>query len=150
MRHPLALMFLLLSALPAASPSQAQSPEPGWVADPKTGCRVWALRTGAGAAFTWTGACESGFASGRGVLNWANGSRYDGEMKQGRQDGQGVFVSPGGNRYEGAWRDGKPNGPGTMTRADGQTFRGSWTNGCFKQGARWSVFMTTAKECGFD
>lgn len=128
----------------------AQTQQAGWAVDPKTGCRAWALRTGAGASFSWTGACENGFASGRGKLEWANGSRYDGEMKAGKYHGQGVFVAPNGTRYEGAWQDNKPHGQGTLTRADGVAFRGAWSNGCFRQNARWSAFMTTPKECGFE
>ena len=38
----------------------------------------------------------------------------------------------------------------TLTRADGVSFTGVWRNGCFRQGARWSVFLTTTKECGFE
>ena len=98
----------------------------GWLADPKSGCRVWAGRIGAGAGFTWTGSCVEGFASGQGTLTWANGNRYQGEL-----------------------RDGKPNGPGTLTRPDGQVFRGTWNNGCYRQGNRWSAVMVTAEECGF-
>ena len=123
---------------------------PGWVADPVTGCKAWSMRTGDGASFSWDGGCEKGFASGKGTLLWVNGSRYDGEMKDGRYDGRGTFVGVNGIRYVGEWKDYRPNGMGTLTRADGVSFTGVWRNGCFRQGPRWSVFLTTAKECGFE
>ena len=43
-----------------------------------------------------------------------------------------------------------PRDIATLTRADGVSFTGVWRNGCFRQGARWSVFLTTTKECGFE
>ena len=137
-------------AAQSQSQSQSQSLSPGWVADPRTGCKAWSMRTGDGASFSWTGGCDSGFTSGNGTLVWINGARYDGDMKGGRYDGRGVFVGVNGIRYEGEWKDYRPNGMGTLTRADGVSFTGVWRNGCFRQGARWSVFLTTTKECGFE
>ncbi len=131
------------------APTLVHAQASGWLADPKSGCRVWAGRIGAGAGFTWTGSCVDGFASGQGTLTWANGNLYQGEMKGGKYEGKGVFTFANGIRYEGELGDGKPNGPGTLTRPDGQVFRGTWNKGCYRQGNRWSAVMVTAEECGF-
>lgn len=145
------VMSALAAALmPAEAPAQSLPLSPGWVADPKTGCRAWSMRTGDGASFAWSGDCPGGFASGRGTLVWINGSRYSGDMKGGRYDGQGTFVGANGVTYVGEWKDYRPHGMGTLTRPDGVSFTGDWRNGCFRRGARWSVFLTTAKECGFE
>lgn len=136
--------------LPGIALAQSQPLSPGWVADPKTGCRAWSMRTGGGASFAWDGDCPGGFASGRGTLVWINGSRYDGEMKDGRYDGRGTYIGSNGITYAGDWKDYRPHGMGTLTRADGVSFTGDWRKGCFRQGTRWSVFMTTAKDCGFE
>ena len=141
-RFALSMVLCLASTLVHAQAA-------GWLADPKSGCRVWAGRIGPGAGFTWTGPCVEGFASGQGILTWANGNRYDGEMKGGKYEGKGVFTFANGIQYEGELRDGKPNGAGTLTRPDGQFFRGTWNNGCYRQGSRWSAVMVTAKDCGF-
>jgi hypothetical protein len=121
---------------------------PGWVADPKTGCKVWAGRAGPGASVDWTGPCTDGLASGHGTVSWINGNKYEGDLKDGKYHGKGVFTFVGGFRYDGELRDGKPNGQGTFTRPDGQVFRGSWNNGCFRQGNRWSAVMAIPLDCG--
>jgi hypothetical protein len=135
-------------ALLCLSPVLAHAQAPGWVADPQTGCRVWAGRAGPGAGVTWTGACADGYASGRGAVTWANGNRYDGDMKGGKYEGKGVFTFANGIQYDGELKDGKPNGQGTLTRPDGQIFRGAWNNGCYRQGNRWSAVMVTPQDCG--
>lgn len=41
--------------------------------------------------------------SGRGVLIWANGNRYDGQWENGVPKGSGVFTWPDGSCYIGSW-----------------------------------------------
>lgn len=140
---------IALLVLPCLAPMLVHAQASGWLADPKSGCRVWAGRICAGAGFAWSGPCVDGFASGHGTLTWANGNRYEGEMNGGKYEGKGVYTYANGTRYEGELKDGKPNGAGILTRPDGQVFRGTWNNGCYRQGSRWSAVMVTAKECGF-
>lgn len=46
---------------------------------------------------------NDGVISGRGVLIWANGNRYDGQRENGVPKGNGVFQWPDGSCYVGCW-----------------------------------------------
>ena len=167
------ILMLLVPAL-LAMPALAQAP-PGWISDPKTGCRVWNGHPVPGEAISWTGGCQNNLAQGRGVLQWFKdgkpGSRYEGEYRGGKmngrgvltlvsgasyegeyrddkENGQGVFTAKNGSRYVGEVRDGKPNGQGTLKLANGNTYSGTWTKGCFRQGNRVANVISTPKECG--
>lgn len=172
MRSIFALLLLVILTLPAS----AQTP-PGWIADGKTGCRVWNGSPETGETITWTGGCQNNLAQGLGVLQWfkdgkpngryegeyragkpngrgvltlAGGARYEGEFRDGKKSGQGVATSVNGSRFEGEWRDDKPNGQGTLKLSNGNTYSGTWTKGCFKQGDRVAFVIATKKECGFE
>src|SRR5476649_1088556 len=129
--------FVLTLAL-FAQPSLAQT-RAGWIADPKTGCRVWNATPGPNESIDWTGKCEGNLAHGLGVLQWfKNGrpsDRYEGELRYGKPTGRGVMKTAGGDRYEGDWQDGKASGWGRLDR-NGMTISGSWTNGCFRESGR--------------
>ena len=167
-------LALAIAAMIVASSAFAQ-PKEEWIADPKTGCKVWDQSPLPKETITWSGACRDGLATGRGVVQWyldgkpgerdevemANGKMnghgviryrlgdiYAGDLQNGQQNGHGVYTYANGNRYDGEWRDDKPNGHGTYTSA-GKTYAGNWTNGCFKQGEYWAVIGTTAQACGF-
>lgn len=161
---------ICLLALPAAA-------APGWLADARTGCRIWDDNaTAPGAAASWSGACVNGLAEGRGVLQtsssagpgpryegemrggkmngrgtytWPNGNRYEGEVRDGYFQGQGVQTWTNGDRYEGEWANDVAHGRGTKTKQDGRRYSGTWTNGCFRQGDEWSTVGPTAEQCGF-
>ena len=166
----LAAALLLVVSLPAA----AQTPQPGWIADARSGCRVWNPAPQPKEAITWSGACQNGLAQGRGVLQWyqdnkpsersegefrdgklngrgiligANGDRYDGDFRDGRQNGRGAATFTNGDRYEGEWRDGNPNGVGRLARANGDVFNGIWANGCFRDGNRWAAAWVDPSTC---
>ena len=49
---------------------------------------------------------------GKGVEQWPDGKRYEGDFKQGKKDGQGTFEWPNGNKYIGSWQSGKQHGFG--------------------------------------
>ena len=151
MNARLCLIALFLVAFPVA----AQNPQPGWIADAKTGCRVWSLNPNPARTVTWSGGCQNGLAQGRGVVQAFQAgqpfARYEGELRDGKANGRGLYTYASGNRYEGEWRDGKPNGSGTLyRRTDGETFTGTWTNGCFRQGNRRAAAAVTNKECGIE
>lgn len=172
MKH---LLLLIVLGLGTALPASAQAPPSGWIADARTGCRVWNPSPKPKETITWSGSCSNGLAQGRGVLQWftdgkamdrydgeyrdgkvngrgvytsARGNRYDGEWRDGQQNGRGVYTWANGNRYDGEYRDNKPNGLGTYT-LDGQVYSGTWTNGCFRQGDRWAWIGANKEECGF-
>ena len=163
---------LLVAALPAVAQTAA------WIADAKSGCRVWNIYPAAGETMSWSGACREGMADGRGVVQYSHqdksGGRYEGDYKIGKLQGRGAYLFPNGSRYEGEFRDSQFNGQGTLSRPDGSrsyvgqwsgdrrngqgthtaakgdVFAGAWTNGCFKQGNRTARVMASAKDCGFD
>src|SRR5215475_7073864 len=67
------------------SPAVAQTAQPGWIADGRTGCRVWNHHPEPKETITWSGRCENGRAQGKGVVLWfADGrlsERIEGEMR---------------------------------------------------------------------
>jgi len=51
---------------------------------------------------------------GRGVYQWSNGDKYNGEWHSGKQHGQGVCSYGSGNIYDGNWHDGKKRRKGKI------------------------------------
>jgi hypothetical protein len=142
-----------------------------WMADAKSGCKVWNPHPTAGETASWAGACKYGFADGRGVLSWLRGGkpyeRDQGEWRAGRQAGEGEQSWPGGQykgqlldslphgkgvlilgetRYDGAFLNGKPDGTGVLTNASG-TFSGLWREGCFNDGKRRAALGVSVQSC---
>jgi hypothetical protein len=106
-----------------------QPGQPGWLIDPKTGCRVWDPLP-RGETVSWTGLCENNFAQGRGVLQWSKdgtpNGRYDGEVSGGKMNGRGFYTFPNGDRFDGEYRDGARSGRGVYTWANGDRFAGEY------------------------
>jgi hypothetical protein len=146
MRLAVSMMAIFLFVpLPAA----AQSPPPGWIADSRTGCRVWNAMPSPNESITWSGSCRDGlqwFSNGRpadreeadfrdgkkeglGIILFANGDRFHGEYRDGERDGHGIYTWPNGDRYDGEYRAGEKDGQGTMTYADGTLYEGAWHGG---------------------
>ena len=136
----------------AATPAPALDALTGWVADPKTGCKIWDAAPDPAEKITWSGKCEDGMADGDGTLQFYIGNdpaaRYEGEMRNGRSDGHGVNVEPDGTRYEGGWRNNAANGQGVYTKA-GVRYEGMWFNGCLKQGEAELTVGVSNDSCGF-
>ena len=143
------LAAALSVALLIASAAHAQ--QPGWIADPRTGCRVWNESPVADEHISWSGPCVKDIANGRGTLQWFHRKkptdRYEGELVNGREEGQGTYFWDTGARYEGAWRDGKAHGYGTRTSKEGQTFTGQYVNGCFSSDGRRAAVGVTLADC---
>lgn len=137
----------------AAQPAPAAEQKPDWIADPRTGCRVWNPSPSPTESITWDGPCAAGVPSGRGRLQWftagaptrwyeggcengkrhgqgietfANGGRYEGEYQDGTFHGRGVFRWPDGGRYEGEYRNGRRHGRGIFRWPDGGSYDGDW------------------------
>jgi hypothetical protein len=104
-----------------------------WIADAKTGCKVWNSNPEPGESISWSGSCSNGKATGSGTLQWdlngKPGERYEGEYRDGQFNGQGTFIWANGNRYEGKWRESQFNGQGTFVWANGSRFEGEWRDG---------------------
>ena len=86
----------------------------------------------------------SGLASGRGVIEWSNGDRFEGEMKNGEFDGHGIYTTKAGIRYEGGWKNGIKEGHGRTTFADGDYWEGIYSND--KQTDQGKMFFV-GKQC---
>ena len=136
--------------------SVSQPPAPGPAASTTTQPAAATERVIKTEAFTATGKLTldgaSGAMTGEGVIEWANGDRYEGTMTSGRKHGKGIFTWSNGQRYEGEWaddlingkgvlhytngdryegtfKDGEPHGTGTYTLRNGDFYTGAWLNG---------------------
>ena len=68
-------------------------------------------------------------AHGKGIMNWSNGSIYDGDWVADNRSGKGVFTWPNGDRYEGNWKDDCRSGLGVITWMNGASFKGMFRDG---------------------
>ena len=100
---------LLCAVSIACAQSLPESPAPRFLADPKTGCKVWDPAPEPKEAVHWSGPCKNGLAEGRGTLQWTlNGKpsdSYEGEYRAGKRNGHGVVTYRSGEKIEGEWRD---------------------------------------------
>jgi hypothetical protein len=133
-----------------------QTRQPGWIADARTGCRVWDANPQPGETVDWSGVCHNGVAQGRGVLRWfqngkpvalaegwwrsgkmhghgvvtlANGERFDGRWANDLMNGHGVYTYANGDRYDGQYLNDQKSGHGVYTYANGSRYVGEWRNG---------------------
>ena len=128
-----------------------------WVAEHKSGCKLWDPEPVAGFHFSWTGGCKDGLLDGTGVLQWydaagkaddkyegsyvkgymqgkgiytfAEGMRYEGDFVNNMRSGKAVITWPNGSRYEGDILDDVIHGNGTFTWANGRSYSGGYVNG---------------------
>jgi len=148
--------FSLFAMILSIGSVAAQTAQPGWIADARTGCRFWKAVPELDESISWNGACPNGIAQGRGIVQWfkdgkpdgrleaefrdgkeigrgaftpANGGRYDGAWRDGKMNGRGVYTWANGNRYEVEFRDDKQNGRGVFTSANGDSYDGEWRDG---------------------
>ena len=108
-----AIIFLAFQAM-----AQKDKPAPpDWITTTNKPCKVWNPEPQADESVTWSGPCQDGFASGRGILRWTENGKpdvvFDGEYADGKRNGHGILITPDGNHVEGEWRDDKLlTGPG--------------------------------------
>ena len=164
---------LLASALwLSCSAGYAQSIKAGdFVADARSGCKVWNPHPRSGETVNWSGGCVNGLAQGFGNLQWLNNNklyekdegewnegrqsgrgtqdwssgRYDGELQDSEPHGRGVLTLQSA-RYEGEFRNGKPYGSGTVTNLEG-VFKGNWKDGCLVGDKRKVSFAVPSSTC---
>jgi hypothetical protein len=153
MRWTYGLLVLCLGiSIPARAQEEDQAKPAEWIADPRTGCKVWNNYPQDGDEISWDGPCVDGLAHGKGVLRWfADGENYEtdeGEFRRGKMHGH-VIARDDTGTFEGEFRDNKPDGRGTLRTSDGDEFTGIWKKGCFQDGDRRALFYTTPEECGF-
>jgi hypothetical protein len=113
------------AAAPVALPAKTNSP-----ADAYAESKDRVIKTD---TFTATGKLSldrsSGAMTGDGLIEWANGDRYEGSMLSGRKHGKGVFTWQDGQRYDGEWTDDMINGVGSLYYTNGDRYEGSFRSG---------------------
>ena len=63
-------------------------------------------------------------------VDYRDGSKYAGQMKNGRRHGEGILFGPDGAlRYRGRWKEDLPHGHGTSLHSGGKTYSGEWRFG---------------------
>ena len=158
------MMRVIFAAILLVLPASTAFAEGEWIADKRTGCRVWNPfdLTGvdnADKVANWSGPCVGGIANGRGVLQWFTfgfdevALRYEGIFRNGRLNGWGVYTETGGDRYEGNWLNGKKHGRGVIIQADGTRAEGNFSNNelngrgvvIFYSGARYEGYFRNGK-----
>ncbi len=71
------------------------------------------------------GNCESG----KGLMVYPDGSRYEGYFLHNKPHGDGTFIYPNNDRYVGQFRNGLRNGTGRLYYASGGSAEGVWREG---------------------
>jgi hypothetical protein len=103
-----AILFVSFKAI-----AQTDIPTPpDWITATNKPCKIWNPEPQPNESVTWSGPCEDGFASGKGILRWTEDGRpdaeFDGQYAKGKRNGPGVMITPDGQRIEGEWEDDEP------------------------------------------
>ena len=61
----------------------------------------------------------------KGVRNYENGDKYEGEFLNGKIHGKGIYIYANGDKYEGVFVNGKLTSKGTFTCSNGNRFTGN-------------------------
>ena len=64
-----------------------------------------------------------------GFVQFADGSKYKGPLKNGNPVGQGQIIYGDGSTYEGDWEEGNADGYGILTFKDLSRYEGEWSKG---------------------
>ena len=72
---------------------------------------------------------KNGQKHGKGIYQFSDGDRYEGEWENGQQHGKGIYQFSDGNRYKGNWENGQQHGKGICQFSDGSRYKGNWENG---------------------
>jgi|GEM_PF-2967273 TonB family protein len=137
-----------------------------WTTDQISGCKLWNDHPKSSETVRWSGTCPNGLATGNGTAQWfrdgkpgetstadyvdgkrtgkgvivySNGNRYEGDFVENKRSGKGVFTWKNGNHYEGEYVGGRRTGKGVFTTPDGCRLEGDFANGKLygKGTARW-------------
>lgn len=86
-----------------------QPAKPDWIVTSNKPCKVWNPEPQPDESVTWSGTCEDGLASGKGILKWTENGKpaveFDGVYAKGKRNGPGVIITPDGKRLAGVWVD---------------------------------------------
>lgn len=131
---------------------QLSLPKAVWIQDSISGCKVLNPFPTDGEIIKYTGSCKSGFADGKGkvewfkdgelsgvsvatwskglesghaIHTWANGS-FEGNYVNGMRQGPAKVLLNDGSKFVGEYRDGKRYGHGLIVRTDGTRLEGEY------------------------
>ena len=62
--------------------------------------------------------------NGKGIFEWNDGKKYDGNFVKDKKEGFGILTWPDGRVYEGEWKNGKQHGKGSYINRDGEKIEG--------------------------
>jgi|GEM_PF-182662 len=74
----------------------------------------------------YEGEVKDNVPNGKGIYHFYDGARYEGEYKKGLKDGQGKYYFSNGNRYEGDFKKDRREGNGTYFYANGERYEGEF------------------------
>lgn len=77
----------------------------------------------------YEGEFKQGRLTGTGVMKYASGEVRSGTFLDGALNGQGSILSPHRSRYEGELRMGEPDGYGRVEKAEGDSYEGTFVSG---------------------
>jgi hypothetical protein len=113
----------------------AQTSEGRYIKDGLHHCKVWSDHYTPEDSVTWSGSCKSGYAEGKGQLNWFSQQQvvatYTGDMKKGWPEGMGQYTIAGYGTLEGQFVKGNLHGKGRMRLENGGQMEGNFVNGNF-------------------
>lgn len=96
----------------------------------KADCRVVEHARVSGHAAYWSGACNDGYASGAGALQWSKDGkateRYEGTLSKGLPEGAGIAQWADGSLHEGNYQDGLLQGPAVVIFKNGAKLQGNF------------------------
>jgi hypothetical protein len=111
----------------STEPSPTSPPEPGWIADKITGCKIWNPDPRPNESVTWSGPCVAGEIFGQGVEQWYEngslGNRIEGILKDNRWQGNVTVTYPNGQKFVGTLSDNGKRNEGILYSPDGSFLR---------------------------
>ena len=82
---------------------------------------------------------SSTVSNGKGVIAWASGNYYEGDLKNSKMHGIGGFFWANGTTYKGQMENSDFNGLGTKTFASGKKEKGVWKDDKFVKAQEFAV-----------
>ncbi len=84
----------------------------------------------------------NGDMTGHGIYYWTNGNKYVGEFRNSSKTGHGIFYWADGDKYDGEWRNDYKTGQGIMYHASGNTYEGEFNQGNYNG---WGTYIYKTK-----
>ena len=66
---------------------------------------------------------------GKMVVEFSNGNKYEGNVKDRKFNGKGKFTYSNGDSYTGQWKNDMEHGYGVFKKEGNFTYEGQWKNG---------------------